>query len=116
MKVKLGQAVKMFFGNSSLEMVFFEAIANSHLMQGATQIDISIYISALKKPESLLVTIADNGVGFTDERYKKFSNLFDVEESSHKGLRAAGAYLCYFRRYPGLQPFQRHQKAGFRLL
>lgn len=94
MKVKLGQAVKMFFGNSSLEMVFFEAIANA-LDADATQIDISIYISALNKPESLLVTIADNGVGFTDERYKKFSNLFDVDESSHKGLGRL-VYLCYF--------------------
>lgn len=94
MKVKLGQAVKMFFGNSSLEMVYFEAIANA-LDANATEIDISIYSKALNKPETLEVKISDNGIGFTDERYVKFSNLFDVEENSHKGLGRL-VYLCYF--------------------
>ena len=37
MEVKLSQAVKMFFGNSSLEMVYIEAIANS-FDAGATEI------------------------------------------------------------------------------
>ena len=41
MKVKLDQAVKMFFGNSSLEMVYFEAIANA-LDANATEIEIKI--------------------------------------------------------------------------
>ena len=39
MKVKLSQAVKMFFSNSSLEMVYFEAIANA-LDANATEIEI----------------------------------------------------------------------------
>ena len=41
MKVKLSKAVKLFFGNSSLEMVYFEAVANA-LDANATQINISI--------------------------------------------------------------------------
>ncbi|WP_131726148.1 hypothetical protein [Chryseobacterium sp. Leaf405] len=41
MKVKLGQAVKMFFGISSLEMVYFEAISNA-LDAEATEINIDI--------------------------------------------------------------------------
>lgn len=94
MKVKLGQAVKMFFGNSSLEMVYFEAIANS-LDAQATEIKIEIQARAYNQPESISIKISDNGVGFTDDRYKKFSNLFDVEESSHKGLGRL-VYLCYF--------------------
>lgn len=94
MKVKLGQAVKMFFGNSSLEMVYFEAIANA-LDANATEIEISIFTKALNKPETLEIRISDNGEGFTDERYGKFSNLFDVDESSHKGLGRL-VYLCYF--------------------
>lgn len=94
MKVKLSQAVKMFFGNSSLEMVYFEAIANA-LDVNATEISIKISVKALNKPETLKIEISDNGEGFTDERYKKFSNLFDVEESSHKGLGRL-VYLCYF--------------------
>lgn len=94
MKVKLGQAVKMFFGSSSLEMVFFEAIVNA-LDAHATNINISISLTALNKPETLEIEISDNGLGFTDDRYEKFSNLFDVEESSHKGLGRL-VYLCYF--------------------
>lgn len=94
MQVKLSQAVKMFFGNSSLEMVFFEAIANA-LDAEANKITFSITAKALNQPESLQIEISDNGKGFTDERYKKFSKLFDVEESSHKGLGRL-VYLCYF--------------------
>lgn len=94
MKVKLSQAVKMFFGNSSLEMVYFEAIANA-LDANATEIDIKIFSKALNQPETLQIEISDNGEGFTDERYKKFSKLFDVDESTHKGLGRL-VYLCYF--------------------
>ncbi|MDI9337817.1 MAG: ATP-binding protein [Alphaproteobacteria bacterium] len=94
MKVKLGQAVKMFFGNSSLEMVYFEAIANA-LDAGATEINIDIKAKAFNQPETIQIGISDNGFGFTDDRYKKFSNLFDVDENSHKGLGRL-VYLCYF--------------------
>ncbi|MBB6370602.1 MULTISPECIES: ATP-binding protein [Chryseobacterium] len=94
MKVKLGQAVKMFFGNSSLEMIYFEAISNA-LDADATEIEIEISIEAINRPETLEIKICDNGLGFDDFRYKKFSNLFDVEESSHKGLGRL-VYLCYF--------------------
>jgi hypothetical protein len=95
MKVKLNQAVKMFFSDSSLEMVYFEAIANA-LDANATKIDIKISAKALNQPETLQINISDNGEGFTDDRYKKFSNLFDVDESSHKGLGRL-VYLCYFK-------------------
>ena len=94
MKVKLSQAVKMFFGNSSLEMVYFEAIANA-LDAHATEISIKISADAFNQPETLRIEISDNGEGFTDERYTKFSNLFDVDESSHKGLGRL-VYLSYF--------------------
>ncbi|SKA20783.1 ATP-binding protein [Sediminibacterium ginsengisoli] len=94
MKVKLGQAVKMFFGNSSLEMVYFEAISNA-LDAESTKINIEISIDAQNRPETFEVKISDNGLGFDDSRYAKFSNLFDVEESSHKGLGRL-VYLCYF--------------------
>ncbi|MCP9611147.1 ATP-binding protein [Coprobacter tertius] len=94
MKVKLSKAVKMFFGNSSLEMVYFEAIANA-LDAEANKISIKIFTQAYNQPETLKVEIEDNGIGFTDERFSKFCNLFDVEESSHKGLGRL-VYLCYF--------------------
>lgn len=65
MQVKLSQAVKMFFGNFSLEMVYFEAIANA-LDAGANEITISINAKALNQPETLQIEISDNGSGFTD--------------------------------------------------
>lgn len=94
MKVKLSQAVKIFFGNSSLEMVYFEAISNA-LDAEATAIDIHLSIQAINRPDTLEITISDNGLGFDNYRYDKFSNLFDVEENSHKGLGRL-VYLCYF--------------------
>lgn len=94
MKVKLSQAIKMFFSGSSLEMVFLEAVANS-LDAKASEITIDIGLKAFGQPETLEVTISDNGVGFTNERYAKFSKLFDVDDGKHKGLGRL-VYLCYF--------------------
>src|SRR5690606_640992 len=111
MKVKLGQAVKMFFGNSSLEMIFFEAISNS-LDAEATEINIKISIKASNRPETLQIKISDNGLGFDDSRYQKFSNLFDVEESSHKGLGRL-VYLCYFENVSITSYFDKIYKREF---
>lgn len=111
MKVKLGQAVKMFFGNSSLEMVYFEAIANA-LDAEATEIKIDIFAKAQNQPETIQIAISDNGIGFTDDRYKKFSNLFDVDESSHKGLGRL-VYLCYFDKVKVTSVFDNTFKREF---
>jgi hypothetical protein len=111
MKVKLSQAVKMFFGNSSLEMVYFEAIANA-LDANATEIEIKISAKALNQPETLQIEISDNGEGFTDERYKKFSKLFDVDESTHKGLGRL-VYLCYFENIEVTSYFEKTKKRTF---
>jgi hypothetical protein len=111
MKVKLSQAVKMFFGNSSLEMVYFEAIANA-LDANATEIEIKISAKALNQPETLQIEISDNGEGFTDERYKKFSKLFDVDESSHKGLGRL-VFLCYFEDVKVTSYFEKTKKRTF---
>lgn len=111
MKVKLSQAVKMFFGNSSLEMVYFEAISNA-LDAGAREINIKISLEALNRPNTLEIKISDNGLGFDDPRYVKFSNLFDVEESSHKGLGRL-VYLCYFDEVHVKSIFSKTQEREF---
>lgn len=111
MKVKLSQAVKMFFGNSSLEMVYFEAIANA-LDANATEVEIKILVKALNQPETLQIEISDNGEGFTDERYRKFSKLFDVDESTHKGLGRL-IYLCYFEDVKVTSYFEKTKKRTF---
>ena len=111
MKVKLGQAVKMFFGSSSLEMVYFEAISNA-LDAEATEISIEISIEAINRAETLQIKISDNGLGFDDWRYKKFSKLFDVEESSHKGLGRL-VYLCYFDKVNVNSIFEKNKERVF---
>lgn len=108
MRVKLNKAVKLFFGNSSLEMVYFEAIANS-LDAGANKIDINISAKDFSQTDTLIIEIEDNGLGFTDDRFDKFSNLFDVEESSHKGLGRL-VYLCYFEDVTIISYFEKNKK------
>jgi len=111
MKVKLGQAVKRFFGNSSLEMVYFEAVANA-LDAKATEVEIKIKANALNQSETLEIEIHDNGIGFTDDRYEKFSNLFDVDESSHQGLGRL-VYLCYFEKIDVVSFYEKTKKRIF---
>lgn len=93
MEVNIKQALKVFFSKSSFEMIYFEAFANA-LDAGATDFYIDIKQGNELKELSLVLT--DNGIGFTDERFRKFGKLFDVEEEpSHKGLGRL-IYLCYF--------------------
>lgn len=94
MEVNVQKAVKMFFSNSSFEMIYSEALANA-LDADASEIRIDIYLPDKNQLHNLQLTISDNGIGFDDNRFKKFSKLFDVEEQSHKGLGRL-VYLCYF--------------------
>lgn len=94
MEVNIRQAIKIFFSKSSFEMIFMEAFANA-LDANATEFKISIELDDYANLQNLKITIEDNGEGFTDKRYSKFSKLLDVEEKSHKGLGRL-VYLCYF--------------------
>lgn len=94
MQVNIKQAIRLFFSNPSLDMVFIEAIANS-LDADASKISICISIDELGKQETLKITVQDNGVGFTQERYGKFCKLLQVEDSTHKGV-GRHVYLYYF--------------------
>ena len=94
MNVNTRQAIKLFFQNPSLDMVFKEAIANS-LDANATEIGVRIYIDSLEKQETLRIDIIDNGEGFTDIRYDKFCELLKVDEETHQGIGRL-VYLNYF--------------------
>ncbi|MCM1141345.1 MAG: ATP-binding protein, partial [Muribaculum sp.] len=84
MEVNVKQAIKIFFSKSSFEMIFMEAFANA-LDANATEFKISIELDDYANLQNLKIKIEDNGEGFTDKRYSKFSKLLDVEEKSHKG-------------------------------
>lgn len=94
MEVNVQKAVKIFFSNSSFEMIYNEALANA-LDAEANEVSIKISLPNQSQLQNLQLTISDNGVGFDDARFAKFSKLFDVEEQSHKGLGRL-VYLCYF--------------------
>lgn len=96
MDINVKQAVKLFFANPSLEMVFFEAIANS-IDADATDIKVQISLDEFNKPDTLTIKIIDNGVGLTDERFAKFSELLKVDEDTHKGIGRL-VFLSYFKK------------------
>ena len=85
MEVNISQAIRVFFNNSSFEMIFFEAFANA-LDAEATEFSIDIKLDNKDELCNLSLTITDNGVGFTEDRFSKFGKLLDVDEESHKGL------------------------------
>lgn len=96
MTIDLKQAVKLFYSQSSFDQVYQEAVANA-LDAGAKNIRIKFVASSLSDVKSFKMTISDDGVGFTEERFKKFSKLMNVEEEDieHRGLGRL-VYLFYF--------------------
>ena len=95
MKINTENVVKLFFANPSLEMVYFESIANS-IDAGATEIELKLNIESYSKPDTLKVSVKDNGIGFTDKNFDKFSQLLEVEEEDHKGIGRL-VFLNYFK-------------------
>lgn len=95
MNIKIRSAIRHFFPNPSFTLVYSEAIANA-LDAGATQIVIDIKIKSFLDPQSLHLCISDNGAGFTDENFKRFSYLMDAKDKQHKGLGRL-VFLEYFK-------------------
>lgn len=96
MDIETASAIKLFFPNPSLTLVYFEALANA-LDAGATQVKIGIDIQSFDKPDSLKITIADNGDGFTDESFTRFKTLLKPRDKFHKGIGRL-VFLNYFDR------------------
>lgn len=95
MKIATNNASKLFFPNTSLEFVYFEAIANS-IDAGAKHISINIEISSFTEVESLKITITDDGEGFNDRNFEKFNKVLAVDDDKHKGIGRL-VYLNYFQ-------------------
>ena len=94
MEIDTQYAVKLFFTNSAFVQVYFEAVANAFNAQ-ATEIDIRITSDGQIKPGLLEITVKDNGIGFTDDRFASFRRLTEPTDPYHKGLGRL-VYLCYF--------------------
>lgn len=85
MKIVTKQAANLFFPNTSLEYVYYEAIANA-IDAGATDIDIAITIDKFSEHKTLKIKIIDNGEGFTDKNFEKFCNVLSADDKQHKGI------------------------------
>jgi len=96
MDIETSNAIRHFFPNPSLAQVFFEAVANA-LDAGASEIAIKIEIQGFTSPETLKISITDNGSGFTDENFERFKTLLRRRDEFHKGLGRL-VYLNYFGR------------------
>lgn len=96
MKVKAKNAASHFFPNTSFQFVYLEAVANA-IDAGASDIKIHVEIAAFADPSSLKITITDNGGGFDDENFERFSNLLDTADPQHKGIGRL-IFLNYFSK------------------
>lgn len=96
MEIEVKKAVQIFFSNASFEMIYLEAFANA-LDAGADEFKIEICADSTNPSDlnTLTIKLWDNGVGFEDSRFAKFSKLLSVEDKAHKGLGRL-VYLCYF--------------------
>ncbi len=96
MDIETSSAIKFFFPNPSLVQVLYEALANS-LDAEATEVTIRIEIDGFTAAETLRFIITDNGSGFDDTSFERFSRLLKPRDSDHKGLGRL-VYLNYFNR------------------
>jgi len=96
MKIDLKQAVKLFYSQSSFDQIYHEAVANA-FDADAKNIRICFEADSLSDVSTFKLTISDDGVGFTNDRYEKFCKLMNVEEEDikHRGLGRL-VYLFYF--------------------
>lgn len=111
MEINVSKAIKYFYPNPALEQVYLEAVANA-LDAGATAIKIEIAIESFDKPESFNIDISDNGEGFTDTNFDRFSKLMEVEQDDHKGLGRL-VYLYYFHRVRVTSVYSDYNKRVF---
>ena len=96
MDIETSNAVKLFFPNPSLKLVYFETLANS-LDARATHVSVAISIDSFDKPETLKVVVTDNGEGFNEENFARFKTLLKPRDRFHKGVGRL-VFLNYFER------------------
>ena len=84
MDIETSSAIKLFFPNPSLQLVYFEAIHNS-LDANATEIDINIDVLSFERVDTLKITISDNGDGFNEDNFNRFKTLLRPRDNLHKG-------------------------------
>jgi anti-sigma regulatory factor (Ser/Thr protein kinase) len=108
MKVNIKNAISRFYPNPSFEQVYFEAVANA-IDAGATHVSILVEIEAFDHPDTLSITITDDGDGFTDRNFDKFCSLLEVDNAEHRGLGRL-VYLAYFNEIRVASRYEEKQR------
>ena len=111
MEIGITEAIHHFFSNPSFELIYSEALANA-LDAGARNITISLSIKSFTEPETLEIIIKDDGEGFTDNNFNKFSELLKKSDGSHKGLGRL-IYLKYFSKIEIESVYDRNKFRSF---
>ena len=100
------------FPNPSLTLVYFGGVGNA-LDAGATEVAIDIDVQAFDKPDTLKVTVSDNGDGFTDENFDRFKTPASTEGQIPQRDRSLGIpQLFQSRGYR--QPRDNWRRAPFK--
>jgi hypothetical protein len=94
MNIDTEYALKLFFPTSLFKQVYFEAVANA-IDASATNISIKVHYHKKDIKNTLKIEIIDDGVGFTDDRFERFSEVKTPQDDRHKGLGRL-IYLKYF--------------------
>ncbi len=108
MDIETSGAIRLFFPNPSLTLVYFEAVANA-LDAGATDVSINIDVHAFDKPDTLKITVSDNGDGFTDENFERFRKLLRPRDKFHKGIGRL-VFLNYFSRVEVTSTWEKYHR------
>ena len=111
MNIGIEAAIQHFFSTPSFDLIYSEALANA-LDANARNISINIDIISYSKPDSLEITIEDDGVGFTEKNFSKFAELLKKSDNSHKGLGRL-IYLKYFNQVEIESVFDGNKKRSF---
>ncbi|HEL5054234.1 TPA: sensor histidine kinase [Stenotrophomonas maltophilia] len=108
MDIETSGAIRLFFPNPSLTLVYFEALANA-LDARATDVSIEIDVQAYDKPDTLTINVTDNGDGFTDENFDRFKTLLKPRDRFHKGIGRL-VFLNYFDRVEIVSTWDKWQR------
>ncbi|MBP5447437.1 MAG: sensor histidine kinase, partial [Treponema sp.] len=111
MEIGISEAIQHFFSTPSFDLIYSEALANA-LDAGARNIGIFISLHSFSEPNTLEITINDDGEGFSENNFAKFSKLLSKSDSSHKGLGRL-IYLKYFSKVYVESVFDKNNKRTF---
>lgn len=96
MEIKTSKAIALFFPNPKMELVYYEAIANA-IDASASEVTIESRIDPGAGAAAFEIIVRDNGIGFTNKNFQKFTKLLDVDQPDHKGVGRL-VYLNYFNK------------------